>query len=121
MYFIKKSVDWIKEITDGENRKKLLDLGCGPGIYAELFAERGFDVTGIDISGRSIDYAKENTVKKRSNIKYYQKSYLEMEYSEEFDIIEVQPLTNDGYCQALIDKIFEISHSDFYDKTKLFL
>ena len=85
--FIKKSVDWIKEITDGENRKKLLDLGCGPGIYAELFAERGFDVTGIDISGRSIDYAKENTVKKRSNIKYYQKSYLEMEYSEEFDII----------------------------------
>ncbi len=85
--FIKKSVDWIKEITDGENRKKLLDLGCGPGIYAELFAERGFDVTGIDISGRSIDYAKENTVKKGSNIKYYQKSYLEMEYSEEFDII----------------------------------
>ena len=85
--FIEKSVNWIKEITAGGNRKKLLDLGCGPGIYAELFAEKGFDVTGIDISGRSIDYAKENTIKKESNIKYYKKSYLDMEYTEEFDVI----------------------------------
>jgi len=38
--------------------------------------------------------------------------------SKEFDIIEVQPLTNDGYCQALIDKIFEISHSEIADFIK---
>ena len=38
--------------------------------------------------------------------------------SEEFDIIEVQPLTNDGYCQALIDKVFEISHSEIADFIK---
>ncbi|MFV0201383.1 hypothetical protein OBJ99_11110, partial [Empedobacter falsenii] len=37
---------------------------------------------------------------------------------EEFDIIEVQPLTNDGYCQALIDKVFEISHSEIADFIK---
>ncbi|MFV0230790.1 hypothetical protein OBJ94_10275 [Empedobacter falsenii] len=38
--------------------------------------------------------------------------------SEEFDIIEVVPLTNDGYCQALIDKVFEISHSEIADFIK---
>ncbi|MFV0211694.1 hypothetical protein OBK22_07825 [Empedobacter falsenii] len=38
--------------------------------------------------------------------------------SEEFDIIEEEPLTNDGYCQALIDKIFEISHSEIADFIK---
>nr|WP_297309974.1 hypothetical protein [uncultured Flavobacterium sp.] len=38
--------------------------------------------------------------------------------SEEFDIIEVLPLSNDGYCQALIDKIFEISHSEIADFIK---
>ena len=38
--------------------------------------------------------------------------------SEEFDIIEVQPLTNGGYCQALIDKVFEISHSEIADFIK---
>lgn len=38
--------------------------------------------------------------------------------SEEFDIIEVLPLSNDGYCQALIDKVFEISHSEIADFIK---
>ncbi|MGV0996643.1 hypothetical protein [Empedobacter falsenii] len=38
--------------------------------------------------------------------------------SEEFDIKEVQPFTNDGYCQALIDKVFEISHSEIADFIK---
>lgn len=85
--FIEKSVNWIKELITGEKEKKLLDLGYGPGIYAELFAEKGFQVTGVDISERSINYAKENTLKKGSNIEYCLKSYLEMEYSEEFDVI----------------------------------
>ncbi|MCA4810645.1 hypothetical protein IF128_12995 [Empedobacter stercoris] len=38
--------------------------------------------------------------------------------SIEFDIVEVLPLSNDGYCQALIDKIFEISHSEIADFIK---
>ncbi|MCK2004220.1 class I SAM-dependent methyltransferase [[Brevibacterium] frigoritolerans] len=25
----------------------MLDLGCGPGIYAELFDDAGYHVTGI--------------------------------------------------------------------------
>lgn len=85
--FIVKSVDWIKNLTDENHGKKLLDLGCGPGIYSELFAERGFDVTGLDISERSINYAKESSFKKKLNIDYQLKSYLDMDYTEEFDII----------------------------------
>jgi 2-polyprenyl-3-methyl-5-hydroxy-6-metoxy-1,4-benzoquinol methylase len=85
--FIVKSVNWINELTAANGRKKLLDLGCGPGIYAELFAEKGFDVTGIDISQRSINYAKESSEKKGLNINYQMKSYLEMDYTEEFDVI----------------------------------
>ena len=109
--FIEKSVNWIKEITSGGNGKKLLDLGCGPGIYAELFAEKGFDVTGIDISGRSIDYAKENTIKKESNIKYYKKSYLDMEYTEEFDVITLIycdfGVLNPAEREKLLKKIYK--------------
>ena len=109
--FIEKSVNGIKEITAGGNRKKLLDLGCGPGIYAELFAEKGFDVTGIDISGRSIDYAKENTIKKESNIKYYKKSYLDMEYTEEFDVITLIycdfGVLNPAEREKLLKKIYK--------------
>lgn len=85
--FVEQSVYWINNLTDSNKNKKLLDLGCGPGIYAELFCKIGFDVIGIDFSKRSIDYAKENAVKNQLNIEYLYKNYLEIEYENEFDII----------------------------------
>lgn len=38
----------------------VLDLGCGAGIPATLWlAQRGFDVTGVDLSGKQLDLARE--------------------------------------------------------------
>lgn len=37
----------------------LVDLGCGPGLYAKELGTRGFAVTGIDRSEASIRYARE--------------------------------------------------------------
>lgn len=41
-----------------------IDLGCGAGNYAIYLASIGFDVTGVDISPRAIEIAKENAKKK---------------------------------------------------------
>lgn len=38
---------------------RLLDLGCGPGLYAIQFAARGVAVAGVDLSPGSIAYAVE--------------------------------------------------------------
>lgn len=38
--------------------KKVLDLGCGPGIYAKILKKRGAKVYGIDLSTREIEIAK---------------------------------------------------------------
>ena len=38
--------------------KKLLDLGCGPGIHAKEYCSRGAEVMGIDISEEMIKIAK---------------------------------------------------------------
>jgi len=38
---------------------RLVDLGCGPGLYAQRFAARGVSVTGIDLSAGSIAHAVE--------------------------------------------------------------
>ncbi|MDO5520239.1 MAG: class I SAM-dependent methyltransferase [bacterium] len=85
--FIKASVEWITNYCDGGNGKTLLDLGCGPGIYAELFTEQGFKVTGIDLSKRSIEYAKQHALKEHKEIQYYNQNYLEITYKEQFDVI----------------------------------
>jgi ubiquinone/menaquinone biosynthesis C-methylase UbiE len=39
--------------------KKLLDVGCGSGYFSRAMAERGAQVTGIDISPRMIQHAQE--------------------------------------------------------------
>ncbi|MCX6383179.1 MAG: class I SAM-dependent methyltransferase [Actinobacteria bacterium] len=43
---------------------KAIDLGCGTGNYAIYLASQGFDVTGVDISPKAIEIAKENARKK---------------------------------------------------------
>jgi ubiquinone/menaquinone biosynthesis C-methylase UbiE len=85
--FIDASVEWINNMLPCENYKQLLDLGCGPGLYAERFAEKGFTVTAMDFSKRSIEYAKQKAEENTYNIEYIYQNYLEMEYKDEFDLV----------------------------------
>ena len=39
---------------------KILDLGCGTGKYSKLFYELGFDITGVDLSEKAIEIARNN-------------------------------------------------------------
>jgi SAM-dependent methyltransferase len=65
----------------------LLDLGCGPGLYAERFNSAGYAVTGVDFSKRSIAYAEEQTLLNKSKIEYHYQNYLTIDYMEQFDVI----------------------------------
>lgn len=85
--FIDKSVEWIWEIAPPERYYKLLDLGCGPGLYTQRLAEKGYKVTGIDYSQRSIDYAKNTADKLGLEIDYLYQNYLSIAYENQFDVI----------------------------------
>lgn len=39
--FVKRSAAWIAETAPANQYLRLLDMGCGPGIYAELFDVAG--------------------------------------------------------------------------------
>lgn len=84
---IQKSVEWICNCCQNTQNKHLLDLGCGAGIYSELLYDKGFSVTGIDFSKRSIEYAQNHAIKTTRNIQYFYQDYLEMDYENEFDIV----------------------------------
>ncbi len=83
--FIDKSAIWIKEIAPPSKYRQLLDFGCGPGIYAERFAQMGYQVTGIDFSRRSIDYAMESAKKRDLDIHYLYQNYLTMDLNCNYD------------------------------------
>ena len=57
---VEKTVNWILKTQKDKGKLKILDLGCGPGLYAEKFANAGHLVTGIDISANSIEFAKKS-------------------------------------------------------------
>jgi glycine/sarcosine N-methyltransferase len=42
--------------------KRLLDLGCGTGEHARYFADKGFEVVGVDVSDTMLERAKEDGV-----------------------------------------------------------
>lgn len=56
--FIQESVSWICRLLRDRSEARVLDLGCGPGLYTTELARKGFTVAGIDISANSIDYAR---------------------------------------------------------------
>lgn len=85
--FIEQSVKWINDLVPSSEYKEMLDMGCGPGIYAEQFAQAGYHVTGIDFSKRSINYATESAKKQDLDISYIYQNYLEMELDRQFDFV----------------------------------
>jgi 2-polyprenyl-3-methyl-5-hydroxy-6-metoxy-1,4-benzoquinol methylase len=85
--FIKRSVEWIASEFNIGRDFKIVDFGCGPGLYAAPLAKYGANVTGIDFSGRSIEYAKEVAVREHLNITYVKQNYLEFETDDRFDLV----------------------------------
>ncbi|GAA2361785.1 class I SAM-dependent methyltransferase [Nonomuraea africana] len=49
----------------GEGRR-LLDFGCGAGLFLELAEERGFDAVGVDLSPDSVEQANARLTKARA-------------------------------------------------------
>lgn len=85
---IEKTAEWILEAHPSSEKLNILDLGCGPGLYAETFAKSGHDVTGIDISRNSIDYAVQSANKAGVQIKYQNANYLDIDFEQEkYDLI----------------------------------
>jgi SAM-dependent methyltransferase len=75
-----KIINWIKNKI-GKN-SKVIDLGCGPGLYSYELGKTGHKVFGIDSNKESINYAQKNK---------YIKNYIEYKYGnyllDNFEII----------------------------------
>ncbi len=85
--FISKSSDWIIKHFNLGSGKMVADFGCGPGLYTTAFAMSGADVTGIDFSLNSIQYAQSVADENELTINYINKDYLNFSTETRFDLI----------------------------------
>jgi SAM-dependent methyltransferase len=82
---IERSVKWLIEMLGLKPGDSILDLGCGPGLYASRFARAGLQVTGVDTSRRSIEYAKNDASENKLNICYRYQNYLELNDENQYE------------------------------------
>lgn len=59
----------VRKFTDIKSGDKVLDVGCGTGVYSLDIAKQGGVVTGIDLSPEAIDFANEWAAKEKLSFK----------------------------------------------------
>jgi len=104
----KKILNYYSYVEEAENRRKtdelriewltsrlppksrVLDLGCGDGLYVDMLKKSGFQAYGMDISSAMIDVAKE-----KYNIEVIRgDAEKEWDFSEPFDAIVCYTISN---------------------------
>ena len=81
---IDRAVEWIhRELLDGRSTK-ILDLGCGPGLYAARFARLGHECVGIDFGPASVAYARAQAEKESLNCTFVEQDIRAEEFGSGF-------------------------------------
>lgn len=84
---IDASIDWITSHVSLSRQATVCDFGCGPGLWTTRFAERGARVTSIDLSERSLRYARGVAKEKDLDIRYVLQDYLDYATEDRYDLI----------------------------------
>jgi len=67
---------------------RVLDICCGAGTNAIYLAKKGFQVTGIDISPKAIEIAKEKARQANAKTQFRVQNFLNLPFKdEEFDFV----------------------------------
>ena len=74
-----KTVNFISDYV--AKKVSICDFGCGPGLYTDKLQRKGHDVTGVDISKTSLDFAKSNNKK----VDYRQMNYIDQKLNKKID------------------------------------
>lgn len=84
---IDKQVGWIHGALLGAKPARILDLGCGPGLYTSRLARLGHKCVGIDFGPASIAYAREQAEAEGLDCTYIQHDVRTAEYGAGYDLV----------------------------------
>lgn len=84
---IDRHVDWIHDEVLQQQPSRILDLGCGPGLYMRRLAHLGHDCSGIDFGPASIEFAREQARAGNLSSQYHLGDIRQVAYGEGFDLV----------------------------------
>jgi len=84
---IDRHVAWMHRDLLGGRPGRILDLGCGPGLYAQRLARLGHRVTGIDFGPASLEYARREAEQEGLACDYRYGDLREVDFGQGFDLV----------------------------------
>ncbi len=84
---VDRQVSWIDGEILSHRPSRILDLGCGPGLYTERLSRLGHQCVGIDYSPASIEYARERARRDQLSCSYLEQDIRTAPYGEGFDLV----------------------------------
>ncbi|QJW56926.1 Ubiquinone biosynthesis O-methyltransferase [Serratia plymuthica] len=91
---------------------KLHDLGCGGGRHLFYFNERGFDVTGSDLSENAIAFTQAELVRRHQKAELVLCPMTELPFENDtFDITISRAVINHASLQDVKKTIFEVART----------
>ncbi len=86
---IDRHVSWIDGEILSHRPSRILDLGCGPGLYAERLSRLGHECVGIDYSPASIEYARKRALRHRLRCSYREEDLRTARFEQGFDLVQM--------------------------------
>jgi SAM-dependent methyltransferase len=97
-----QQVDFVVERIKLEPGARILDLACGHGRHAVPLAERGFRVTGLDLSDASLALARERAGEAGVELELVRGDMRDLPWDVEFDAV-INLFTSFGYFEDEAD------------------
>ncbi len=98
----KKLVNLILENVDIPAGGRILDMACGNGRHSVIFAEKGFQVTAVDLSKNLLDLAKNSADKAGLKINFVNSDLRSFYTASKFNLA-VNLFTSFGYFEDECD------------------
>jgi len=118
---IDRQVSWIDGEILSHRPSRVLDLGCGPGLYAERLSRLGHQCLGIDYSPASVEYARERARRDQLSCDYLEQDIRTAPYGEGFDLIMLIFGEFNVFTPSDARSILERTHAALSDQGVLLL
>lgn len=102
---------WIHTQILGSRPARVLDLGCGPGLYIQRLARLGHTCYGIDFSPASIEYARQQAADEGLDCRFELADMRSAEFSAGFDLVMLIFGEFNAFHPADARRILEKAHA----------
>jgi SAM-dependent methyltransferase len=92
-------VDFIEQALELQPGATILDLCCGQGRHSVLLAQRGYEVTGQDLSPCLLDLARRAAEEAGVNVEWVESDMRELNSTDRFDAV-INMFTAFGYLES---------------------